>query len=268
MPSDERVHTNGCKKCAVYQQKNWQNSNLIGYVNLSMYPAPCNAKCIYCNAHKSDYSEYFVKDTVKNAYESMFDAIDYMVDNDMVRPEALWQISSGEIAIHPYKDRILSVCRGKRCMFLTNCFIYDEQIGNNLSLNPKSSVNLSIDAGTSETWHQIKGVDNFYGVVENLHKYHKQCLEDRQITLKYIILPGINDNNRDYMGVIDIMKSMGIKNLTIGRDSRTKYKITQDERKELIASAATLCMRLQENDIAFEINAYTADEQKQMNIYK
>jgi len=267
LPTDERTYTNGCQKCAVYQQKEWGGAtDCIGYVNLSMYPAPCNAKCIYCPTYKSDF-DTFAQDAVKIGYERFFDAIDYMIDNNMVKPEAPWQISSGEITIHPYKDRILEVCEGRRCTFLTNCLIYDESIGNILSSNPKSAINLSIDAGTSETWQQVKGVDNFCDVVENLQKYHKQCQQATQITLKYIVLPGINDNEQDYMGVIDIMKSIGVKKLTVGRNTTTKYTITEDERKKLTTAAGKLCMQLKENNIAFDINAYTADEQNKVMFF-
>lgn len=135
-----------------------------------------------------------------------------------------WQVASGEVTIHPYKKRMLELMKDKTSKFLTNCFIYDNQIAEILKSNPHSCINLSIDAGTAETWHKVKGVNNFRNVLENLSKYSNSCISPEQITLKYIILPGINDNKNDYQGVIDIMKKLKIKSLIISRDNRFKIE--------------------------------------------
>ena len=44
-------YSSGCKKCDRYQKKAWDVSHNIKYVNLSMYPSPCQCKCIYCHVH-------------------------------------------------------------------------------------------------------------------------------------------------------------------------------------------------------------------------
>ena len=55
----------------------------------------------------------------------------------------MWQISTGEITIHPYKDRILDLVKNDRACFYTNAFIFDEKIAANLKVNPNSAINLS-----------------------------------------------------------------------------------------------------------------------------
>jgi predicted phosphatase len=43
------------------------------------------------------------------SYEIMFAALDYAKKSGLIAASASWQVSSGGIAIHPYKDRILSL---------------------------------------------------------------------------------------------------------------------------------------------------------------
>lgn len=71
-----------------------------------------------------------------------------MTVSGILSQDAAWQVSCGEIAIHPYHDRILQLVRKKHAVFYTNCMKYDEAVAQNLHDNPKSSINFSIDAGT------------------------------------------------------------------------------------------------------------------------
>jgi adenine C2-methylase RlmN of 23S rRNA A2503 and tRNA A37 len=148
--------------------------------------------------------------------------------------------------------------------FYTNCFIFDTEIENNLRLNPYSSINLSIDAGTPETWAKVKGVDNFDEVVRNLYKYAKACNRPEQITLKYIIIPGINDDLDDFLGVLKIMKDLQINAIAISRDVKTIYDNTTDPENKLISAAAFFIILLNRNNIGCSIAAYTPAEQQQI----
>lgn len=218
-----RKHTSTCAKCPYFHEMVGDGNGLVHFVNINMYPAPCQSKCMYCGVHNSKagmlnaelYAEY---------YENMFNAIEWACNNNIIAMDALWQAASGEITIHPYKDRILNLMEDKATKILTNCFIFDEKIAKILNLNPRASINLSIDAGTSETWYKVKGVDNFETVLDNLVKYSESSISPEQVTLKYIILPGVNDNLKDYQGVIDIMKRLKIRKLIISYDNRFRIE--------------------------------------------
>ena len=75
--------------------------------------------------------------------------------------------------------------KGKTANFYTNAFVFDEDIAQNMHNNPNSFINLSIDAGTPQTWKKVKGFDNFDKVTDNLVKYYVNCARPGQITLKY-----------------------------------------------------------------------------------
>jgi wyosine [tRNA(Phe)-imidazoG37] synthetase (radical SAM superfamily) len=243
-----------------------------------MYPAPCQAKCIYCSVHNSNFG-VLNKRLHEERYENMFNAIEWAHDNGMIATDAVWKVASGEITIHPYRDKIYDLNKGKAGKFLTNCFIFDEKIAANLGANPRSSINLSIDSGTSETWFKVKGVDNFDKSMDNLAKYSASSVRPGQITLKYIILSGSNDNLEDHRGVIEIMQRLKIEKLIISRDNRIRMEksiISHDirfskldkeldkehdkEQDSLIDKATVdLMAMLEENGLTAEIDMFGPD---------
>ena len=233
LANDERKCTSACMGCVHYQLKDWEDTRqLITEINLSMYPSPCQCKCVYCNVRATDSC----KSVRSDSYEKVFDIIDWMQKHNMIALDAAWQVSAGEITIHPYKDKILNLVKNQAVIFYTNCFIFDEKIAAILATNSKAAVDLSIDSGTRETWYKVKGVDNFSTVMDNLAKYFTASVRPGQITLKYIILPGINDNFDDYCSVIEIMKDLKVSHLTISPNTRQLY--LQDKEQSLILARA------------------------------
>jgi MoaA/NifB/PqqE/SkfB family radical SAM enzyme len=194
----------------------------------------------------------------------MFDALDYAHESGLIAPNPTWQISSGEIAIHPYKDKILDLVKNQNAVFFTNCFIFDEKIAANLAANPNSAINLSIDSGTPETWCKVKGVDNFEEVTTNLVRYFNKSSRPGQITLKYIVLPGINDTFEDYSSVIEIMKVLKVNHLTIARDLRTKYTFDEEQSNNLIDAAGYLAAMLHKNGMTMNMFTYSPKDRERV----
>ena len=245
----------GCAKCSDWRQEKWQNESLIHYVNLSMYPSPCDCLCIYCGNYIND-AEAFSRAEVTEGYEKAFDSLDYAKNEGLIASSVSWQVSVGEITIHPYKDRILDLVKNQSACFFTNCFRFDEKLGKNLAANPRSGINLSIDSGTPETWRKVKGVDNFKEITDNLASYYKNSSCDGQINLKYIVLPGINDSLEDYSCVIELMKNCGVKALAVSRDVRYKYNKSKEETGKLICSTGTLVAMLIKNGLKYNIMSH------------
>jgi wyosine [tRNA(Phe)-imidazoG37] synthetase (radical SAM superfamily) len=246
---EARKYTAGCARCANFQAEGFGKADeFVRYVNLSMYPAPCQAKCIYCGFRIANHLA-FDKNLHAGYYERLFEALEYAKQNGMIAPDAKWDVASGEITIHPYKDRIMELVKGQTAVFATNCFIFDGKIADNLGANPRSTINLSIDCGTPGTWRRVKGVDNFDAAMGNLAKYREASARPGQITLKYIVLPGINDNLADYLAVAEIMKTLGTKRLSIARDVRIKYSGDERGREALVGAAARLVATLKNNGL-------------------
>lgn len=86
----------------------------------------------------------------------------------------------------------------------------------------KAAINVSLDCGTRETFRKIKGVDAFERVVQNLISYSVSA--SKAIDLKYIFLPGINDNMSDVDGFIDIVGKCNARTVVISSD----YTVVDD----------------------------------------
>jgi hypothetical protein len=255
-PSEDRAFTAGCLGCANYQAREWEDGRLIGSINLSCYPSPCQCRCVYCEVDKAP------AEGAAEGYEIMFGALDYALGEGLIAQGATWQVSCGEITIHPYKDRILDLVKDRRAVFYTNCFRFDYQIAANLAANPASCINISIDSGTRETWHKIKGFDNFGKVVGNLAKYRDSGSRNGQITLKYIVLPGVNDGAEDYAGAVALMKALGTGHLTLARDCRTKYGQGWEGQGSLVAAAGRLVAMLHQNGLSFDMFTFSPAERE------
>lgn len=255
----ERVLTAGCVECANFQKNNWKADGRIHYVNLSMYPSPCQCKCFYCNVHETNQS---IDEEMKTRYEKLFETLEYAKRCDVIAPDARWQISCGEISIHPYKNRIYDLVEGCAATFYTNGFKFDERIADNLKNNPHSAIDVSLDAGTPSTWYKVKGVNNFETVAMNLTQYYLTSGREGQIALKYIVFPGINDSDEDYETLMEMMKILKVSHLTISRDTRTKYQLNQKEENDLVVAAGRLAALCYKNDLSIDMFTYTPEEQQ------
>ena len=210
-----------CARCPQYIKANWAITEYVPFVNLSAYPSPCQCRCFYCeNDIRNSAEDYKDNSDVRAMYENVFKTLRLAKKIGLTLPKKTrWQISPGEITIHPYKEEIMDLVRGEKTIFFTNGFIFDKDIARELHDNPLATINLSIDAGTPEAWHKVKGVNNFYHVLDNLVAYRKASNRAGQITLKYIVLPGINDSDEDFLSFVKILKSLDVQAFRFSRDN-------------------------------------------------
>ena len=215
----ERDPKFACYHCGEWRKANWAFSSLIQTINLSMVPSPCQCHCFYCDVHKK-YNHFHYDDELKKIYEKAFEVLNLAKRQRIIAPVGMahWQLSSGEIAIHPYRKEMLDLVRGENVSFFTNGFIFDEGIARELHDNPMADINISIDSGTAETWHKVKGVNNFQKVLENLVNYRKCSCRPGQITVKYIVLPGVNDSDKDFGSCVNILKALDVTSFFLSRD--------------------------------------------------
>ena len=246
-PEEGRVLTAPCAGCSTYQKKKWLSDRRAHMINLSMYPSPCQSKCFYCDVYHKGHTRFIETAEVKEGYETYFGMLEYMKSNGMFTENTMWLVSPGEITIHPYRERILKLVGKDTARFYTNGMKYDEQIAQKLSENPKSHILVSIDSGTAETWYRVKGVDNFDTVSENLFKYQAMCIHPNQVELKYIIFPGINDSEADFIGAVELFQQLNITKLDVSCEMRVDHR--EESRPDLVRSAARLFALCEKNGI-------------------
>jgi len=158
----------------------------------------CNCKCIYCNVPKlnafTDFGEYTFMEPLY-AFE------------DYITKDTLIMSGGSEITVSPYKQEYFNFIRRNQCYtkFLTSGVLFSEDIANLLKNDARNSLCVSLDSGTREIYERIKRVDAFDAVVANLTKYR---IFSSNITLKYIIIEDINDNENEIDSFFEIAKSI------------------------------------------------------------
>ena len=80
----------------------------------------------------------------------------------------------------------------------------------------KLIVVVSVDSGTPETYQNIKRVNHFNKVWENLAKYAQaQTSNKYKVKTKYIIFPGYNDTKEEIDKFFDLTVKSGIKSVVL-----------------------------------------------------
>ncbi|MCL2187419.1 MAG: hypothetical protein FWC16_01285 [Defluviitaleaceae bacterium] len=262
----ERKHTDTCASCRFYRLDEWSESKKITDIGLGMYPAPCQSKCCYCVfAKEENRHKYFHFDKSEHSerYEKVFSLLEYAKNNDWMASTLVWKINSGEISIHPYKDRIASLIGKDAAIWHTNGYVYDKNIATNLTANQNSCLHPSIDCGTPQTWKKIRGSDNFMEVMTNIAFYSAAASHPNQIYLKYIILPEINDNKKDMQGFAELVKNLRATMVEVACDD-SKIHHNKDYRKKSVVAAAQLCIILNANGIGFYFGRFPQDIQDEI----
>lgn len=205
-----------CMNCA---QKKYIEStqDRIEFVNLSMYPSSCQCNCTYCDIVSNKKFMMFDKEKHYKKYIMLFDILKELISEGLIDKDALWQVSPGEISVHPLKNEILDMVYEKKCIIYSNCFIYDDRIADILRCNKNSFLNFSIDAGCYEAWKKIKGHNNFYQVLDVLKRY-VDVSNGYKINIKYILMPDHNDGNNDLDGLIKILSTLKIDKIILSHD--------------------------------------------------
>ena len=204
--------TTCCIDCIRMTDGLWPAKPRIAYFNLGTVLSPCNFNCIYCNFNSTPFA---LSDNARKAREYSLQLVAYCAEQGLFDDETEILFSGGEISIDPQREEILSAISLYRTSIASNCSVYVERIGEMLR-SKRSCVIVSVDAGTRETFKKIRGVDMFDKVRTNVARY----IENGQVNVKYIILPGLNDDDENINGFVDFTKYVGANMVFISGDNR------------------------------------------------
>ena len=233
-----------CLTCSRLKKINYIDiSDKIEAINISCYPAICQAKCVYCevytdpqNTHEKAKSSHYPK--------MIAEMISYLEDTNLIDDKCVFIVTPAEITIMPHMDLILNAISAYRAAIATNGFLFEQKIADSLVKNG-SQICVSIDSGSKETFRLVKGLDLFEKVTNNIIKYRSYG----DVLLKYNIMAGVNDSEKDIDGFIDFLKSLGNQSMRLsfeyGLPLRTAfYPIVK------------FVERLRENGLTFSFHAY------------
>lgn len=87
----------------------------------------------------------------------------------------------------------------------------------------KAYIIWSLDAGTRETYRKIKQVDVFDHVLENVKRYiSHDVFSGRFIVAKYLIVKGINDNEKEFDEYLRLVLELGLTYVSLSFDFYVK----------------------------------------------
>ena len=192
-----------CKDCyrlCEYQFKNIKKISEFHFTHCRV----CNSKCIYCsgiyNMGTRNYNAYpVIKDLIEKGYYKS-------------GGEATMQ--GGEPTLMKNFEELvdLFVENGTFIRIHTNAIKFSEKVCLALKQD-KGTVVSSLDCGCYETYKKIKRVDFYQAAVENIKKYVDASCDN--VIVKYIIIPGVNDNIVEIDKFFDLMRELKVKNIAV-----------------------------------------------------
>ena len=202
-----------CQGCPLLVEKKWAN-NHTDFSNISIaHYLMCNLKCKYCYMAKK-WQEWIIKN-LEQPYDVSL-VIENMLEKGLVSKNAHILFAGGEPTLYTEFENILKLALENEIFItlLSNCTKFKESVRYSLA-RKKMLLICSVDAGTKQTYHSVKGRDRFDTVWNNLERYAAESKELVQV--KYIFL----DENCSKFEVKSFIKECikrGIINISISCD--------------------------------------------------
>lgn len=184
-----------CKECPCLETKEWESNPKFKFMEIFHW-LHCNCSCIYCS-NSPDTHGRMSKEIKKSDYYDILPMVKDIVENDMLDHDAEIFFGGGEPAVLEELPDLLELLikNGVRQINLpTSGVLYSDAIVKSMDLVNHTTVTISIDSGTPGTYLEIKKINAFDVVLDNIKRYLQSTNALKSIILKYIILDKINDN--------------------------------------------------------------------------
>lgn len=207
---------NCCISCT--DLKNFDNCNdkvlntKINFIEIFTFNE-CNCACFYCASRRDTKLKITNKKDIKAKINVVPDLM-YLKDMDLLDKDCKFVFGGGEPTILKERKDILNfiIKNNYNVEIFTNGILYEKYVEKALKANKKSTILVSIDSGTRETFKKIKNVDKYNDVMKNIKKYIKSSkCDSNQVISKYIILKGVNDNKEEIEKWIKTGAKIGIR---------------------------------------------------------
>lgn len=196
----------GCYRLCKYQ---FLDEKKISNFHFS-HSRVCNSRCIYCDGIYNFGSQNY----------NTFPVIKDLIDKGYYKSGGEATMQGGEPTLMMNFEELVSlfITNGTKIRIHTNSIKFSPSVCE--ALNKKMcTVVTSLDSGCFDTYKKIKRVDAFDKVIENLKKYLNSSAQN--VIIKYIIIPGKNDNTDEINKFFDLMKELKVENVAV--DMEVKY---------------------------------------------
>jgi len=192
----------------------------------------CNAKCVYCSG-----SEYYLKEK----YVASFDheiLFSNLLAQNKINSDTTISWGGGEPTLLKSFERTVEffTLNKMKQIINTSGILYSPSVEKALKCG-LSTVRISVDSGTSETYALVKGNPYYEKVWETIKSY---ATAGDSFIVKYIVF-SMNSNRGEIEAFIGNCCSSGVKSVCISVDARSVYSIESSQPeitfKELSAAA-------------------------------
>lgn len=200
----------GCRRtCPLYKEGYYAlepQIRLIGDYNTDH----CELTCVYCFLQ-----ELGIDKTIEKS--QFHEWLSVLLDSNLISDALVLHLCPTEKTVDLDIERILEICNQHIEAFETIhlfscCWAYRKGLEPLLEQGVAKSY-WSLDAGTEETWEKIKRrKGGFHKVIENVESYCKHdVFNGASIVPKYSEVKGLNDNEKDFDGFVNLCKHFGVK---------------------------------------------------------
>lgn len=190
-----------------------QNETKIKILMLQHW-TKCNSNCIYCYTanNKKEYN-------TRRSYE-IYPILKKMNSLNILDKNGLVNFSGGEVSCLPEFGKVVKFLDKLNYFMVINSsgIKYEKIVGDRLRKG-NSCIIISVDSGTKETYEKIKRVKKFDDVWKNIKKYSNDVKHKHLLNIKYILLPGINDNEKEIDSWLNLCVNANVKNVVLGIDA-------------------------------------------------
>ena len=205
-----------CENCYHLSDYEFKNERKISQFHFSNCRI-CNAKCIYCGSENNSLDYNY----------DLYPVIKDLFDKGYYKPGGEATFQGGEPTLMKNFDELVNlfITSGTSVRIHSNGIKFSNTVYEALKNNTGKTV-ISIDSGCSKTYKKIKTVDGFETVCSNIEKYAEASKDN--IILKYIIVPGYNDNLDEIDKFFNLVKKFGIK--TVALDIEVVYAMKYENK--------------------------------------
>lgn len=207
----------GCNSCPYVEEKDWEEDTRFREIEITHW-THCNCGCCYCAMLPVTKGKITLFPRNAEAVE-LLPIIKRMLKENRLHPNAFFSVTGGELTMLKEFPAIMKLLLKQEntsygfCL-QSNGIKYEKLLSKALEKDRRTSIVISIDAGSKEMFKLMKRKDKYNAVLNNLKHYLKDTVSNKdRIVAKYIIVPNVNDSKEEIDKWISECKRIGIKTL-------------------------------------------------------
>ena len=195
-----------CEGCYYLKEQEWNEGDYIDEVLIGHF-THCNCNCIYCYTEKD--KKFFNTNKTYNIYPVMKD----MIEKGVLSKNSTITFGGGEPTILQEFEELVNMLLDYDVYNIrihSDGIKYSPAIEKGLQLG-KITLITSVDSSSPNIYEEVKQVQCYDKVWENLKKYAKA--KNGLIRTKYVLIPGVNDSLKEVKNWLQKTYDAGVRHI-------------------------------------------------------